>query len=180
MCVRGALLCRIDAARSRRPLAWSARLSRCCSRAIPPGASSCTTAPGRAACSSSCGNSSRAPPQQALVPAREASARSTGLSKTASPAHTARVSTTEAQTFWCYKRGLLVLKLSSAPGSYIPTRGPGHSPSPSPSPSPGTRASAGSVRTKARTTAEPVPASTTTAFPTITVPSADTERAWPR
>jgi len=48
-------------------LAWSARLSRCCSRAIPPGASSCTTAPGRAACSSSCGNSSRAPPQQGYV-----------------------------------------------------------------------------------------------------------------
>ena len=35
------------------------------------------------------------------------------------------MSTTEAQTFWCYKRGLLVLRLSSAPGSYIPTRGPG-------------------------------------------------------
>jgi hypothetical protein len=34
------------------------------------------------------------------------------------------VSTTEAQTFWCYKRGLLVLRLSSAPGIFVPTRGP--------------------------------------------------------
>ena len=41
-----------------------------------------------------------------------------------SPAHNARVSTTEAQTFWCYKRGLLVLRLSSAPGIFVPTRGP--------------------------------------------------------
>ncbi len=32
--------------------------------------------------------------------------------------------TAEAQTFWCYKRGLLVLRLSSAVGSFIPTRGP--------------------------------------------------------
>ena len=43
MCVSGALLGRIYAARSRRPLAWSARLSRCCSRAIPPGPSSAKT-----------------------------------------------------------------------------------------------------------------------------------------
>ena len=35
MCVSGAVICRIDAALSRRPLAWSARRSRCCSRAIP-------------------------------------------------------------------------------------------------------------------------------------------------
>lgn len=34
--------------------------------------------------------------------------------------HNARVSTAP-QTFWCYKRGLLVLKLSSAPGVFIPT-----------------------------------------------------------
>jgi hypothetical protein len=30
----------------------------------------------------------------------------------------------QAQEFWCYKRGLLVLKLSSAPGPFVPTRGP--------------------------------------------------------
>ena len=29
-----------------------------------------------------------------------------------------------AQEFWCYKRGLLVLKLSSSPGPFVPTRGP--------------------------------------------------------
>jgi hypothetical protein len=28
---------------------------------------------------------------------------------------------TASQTFWCYKRGLLVLKLSSAPGVFAPT-----------------------------------------------------------
>lgn len=27
------------------------------------------------------------------------------------------------QDFWCYKRGLLVLKLSSSPGPFVPTRG---------------------------------------------------------
>lgn len=32
--------------------------------------------------------------------------------------------TSEAQTFWCYKRGLLVLRLSSLPGAFVPTRGP--------------------------------------------------------
>jgi len=34
------------------------------------------------------------------------------------------VSSSEGQTFWCYKRGLLVLRLSSLAGSFVPTRGP--------------------------------------------------------
>lgn len=29
-----------------------------------------------------------------------------------------------AQEFWCYKRGLLVLRFSSAPGPFVPTKGP--------------------------------------------------------
>jgi len=29
---------------------------------------------------------------------------------------------TGPQTFWCYKRGLLVLKLSSSPGLFVPTK----------------------------------------------------------
>jgi hypothetical protein len=36
----------------------------------------------------------------------------------------APVSSTSAQEFWCYKRGLLVLRLSSAPGPFVPTRSP--------------------------------------------------------
>jgi hypothetical protein len=33
------------------------------------------------------------------------------------------VSSSGPQEFWCYKRGLLVLRLSSAPGPFMPTRG---------------------------------------------------------
>jgi hypothetical protein len=43
--------------------------------------------------------------------------------------HTARVSTA-SQTFWCYKRGLLVLKLSSAPGVFAPTNSASGTPVP--------------------------------------------------
>jgi hypothetical protein len=39
------------------------------------------------------------------------------------PTHNAAVSS-GPQEFWCYKRGLLVLRLSSAPGPFVPTRGP--------------------------------------------------------
>ena len=31
---------------------------------------------------------------------------------------------TAAQEFWCYKRGLLVLRFSSSSGVFVPTRGP--------------------------------------------------------
>ncbi len=34
------------------------------------------------------------------------------------------MSSSGPQEFWCYKRGLLVLRLSSAPGVFTPTRGP--------------------------------------------------------
>lgn len=51
------------------------------------------------------------------------------LEPRACPTHNAPVSSSGPQEFWCYKRGLLVLRLSSAPGSFVPTRGP---PSPDP------------------------------------------------
>jgi hypothetical protein len=31
---------------------------------------------------------------------------------------------TKAQDLWCYKRGQLVLKFSSSPGVFVPTKGP--------------------------------------------------------